>query len=70
MDSQEKLLEALSVVALHELCSYIDLEGNPVMCDYEAYLKQYEFEFNKYKLTKEQFDIICGYITKTYQGKL
>lgn len=67
---EDKLLEALSILALKELCSYIDLDGNPVICDWEAYVAMTEMELNKYKLTHEQFDEIKAYLEKTYKGKL
>lgn len=67
---QDKVLEALSVLALHELVSYIDVEGNPVVCDWESYLAGKEDEFNKYWLTEEQFYLIKDYIEKTFKGKL
>lgn len=66
----DKLIEALGVLALKELCSYIDLNGNPVVCDWEAYTAQCESELNRYRLTKEQFDIIKKYIEETFAGKL
>lgn len=67
---QEKLLEALGVLALHELVSYIDIEGNPIICDWEAYEQTKDSEFNKYWLTEEQFYIVKEYLEKTYKGKL
>ncbi len=66
----ERLLDALSVLALHDLCAYVNIDGDPEMCDWEAYWKTREQEFNKYWLTKEQFNIICEYIKGKYKGKL
>ena len=67
---QDKLLEALSVIALHNLVSYIDLDGNPVVCDWEAYVGSQENEYNRYWLTEEQFYIVKEYLEKTFKGKL
>ena len=67
---QEELIKSFGILALHELCSYIDLEGNPVICDWEAYESQKELEYNHYYLTKEQFELIKDYLEKTYKGML
>jgi len=57
-----KLLEAFSVLALHEICSYIDINGSPVFCDYETYIsRKNTSEFNKFWLTEEQFNTIVDY---------
>ena len=70
MEEKEKLIEALSVLALNDLCSYIDLDGNPVMCDWDAYEGLCEYELTRYRLTRKQFDIIVKYIEENYKGRL
>lgn len=66
----EKLIEALSSIALHDMCSYIDLDGNPVICDWESYEKMKELELNRFWLTKEQFEEVRAFLEQRYKGKL
>ena len=66
---EDKLLEALITLAFRELCIYIDMEGNPVICDYDTYCRYCEQEFNHFMLSEEQFNLIKDYLEKTYKGK-
>ena len=66
----EILINAFCVLALNELCSYIDLNGNPVICDWKAYKSYTENELIRYRLTEEQFDAIKNFIINKYRGKL
>ena len=65
-----RIIEAMSKLALNELCSYIDTDGNPVICDWEAYDAICSNELARFRLDRTEFDAVKGFLEKAYEGKL
>ena len=69
IEKQQDLIDALSVLAMHDLCSGIGLDLIPTCVSYKDYLAdQKEHNLNHHILTEKQYNLIVQHLKGDLQN--